>query len=63
MNLKQGYGFIKWPPNNLFFHYTDLVNADFNDLTEGASVQFSIGKNDQGEDVAKNVQLLAESDS
>ncbi|MDB9341707.1 MULTISPECIES: NYN domain-containing protein [Cyanophyceae] len=63
LNFKQGFGFIKLAPNNLFFHYTDLINADFNDLTEGTSVQFSIGKNEKGEDVAKNVQLLAEPES
>lgn len=56
---KSGCGFIKYPPNNLFFHYSNLVNVDFNDLKEGDNVQFSIDKNDKNEDVAKNVERVA----
>ncbi|MEA5534279.1 NYN domain-containing protein [Crocosphaera sp. XPORK-15E] len=58
LSLKQGYGFIKNPPNNLFFHHTDLIDVDFNDLEEGATVQFSIGSNDKGESVAKNIKRI-----
>lgn len=58
-NLHEGfYGFIKYPPNNLYFRNTDLVGIDFNDLEKGAHVQFTIGKNFKGEDVAKNVKLV-----
>ncbi|ACK68168.1 protein of unknown function DUF88 [Rippkaea orientalis PCC 8801] len=53
-----GYGFIKYPPNNLFFHFTDLVDVDFNDLEKGMKVEFSRGTNDRGETVAKNVKPL-----
>jgi uncharacterized LabA/DUF88 family protein len=59
LNLHKGYyGFIKYPPNNLYFCTTDLVDIDFNDLEQGASVQFTIGKNIEGKDVAKNVKLV-----
>lgn len=58
LNVKSGFGFIKYPPNNLFFHFTSVVDTDFNDLKIGDKVQFTIGKNDEGEDIAKNVKLL-----
>lgn len=53
MTLKNGFGFIKYPPNNLFFHYQNLVGVDFNDLKVEDKVQFIISKNDKGEDIAK----------
>jgi len=60
MNLKNGFGFIKYPPNNLFFHYQNLVDVDFNDLKIDDKVEFTIIKNDKGEDVASDVKLLAD---
>ncbi len=57
-SLKDGYGFISYPQtNNLFFHFSFLEDTDFNDLREGDTVQFQIGKNDRGEAVAKHVKL------
>lgn len=58
LSLKNGYGFIKYPPNNLFFHATDLTNADFPELQEGDPVEFAIGYNRENEEVAKLVKLL-----
>jgi uncharacterized LabA/DUF88 family protein/cold shock CspA family protein len=58
MRLNPGYGFIKYPPNNLFFHFTSVVGGDFNDLKLGDKVQFKIGKNDKNEDVAREVMLI-----
>jgi cold shock CspA family protein len=50
VNLNNGYGFIK--PNvkgdNLFFHYTDLEDVDFNSLAVGDKVAFELSKNDKG---------------
>ena len=60
MNLKNGFGFIKYPPNNLFFHYQNLVDVDFNDLKIDDKVEFTIIKNDKGDDVASDVKLLAD---
>lgn len=57
LSLKAGYGFIKYPDNNLFFHSGDLINADFTFLAPGTIVTFNIGKNDAGDDVAKNVMV------
>lgn len=58
LSMKTGYGFIKYPPNNLFFHYQNLSGVDFNDLRSGDKVQFEIAQNEDGEDVAINVELL-----
>lgn len=54
---KEGYGFIKYPPNNLFFHYQSLLNADFTDLQPGDLVRFRIDKNHQGQEIAVDVSL------
>lgn len=60
-SLKNGYGFIKYPPNNLFFHYTNVLDADFSELQEGDQVEFTLAKNERGDAVAKNVKLLEQS--
>ncbi|MBS1625645.1 MAG: NYN domain-containing protein [Bacteroidetes bacterium] len=57
LSLGKGFGFIKFPPNNLFFHYSDLIGTEFKDLSIGDKVDFSIDKNQNGEDVAKDVRL------
>lgn len=57
-SLKTGYGFINYPPNNLFFHYTSLIDSDFNELQVDDEVAFKIGKNAEGKDIAVEVQLL-----
>lgn len=59
LSLKNGFGFIKYPPNNLFFHFTSVLDSDFNDLKAGDKVQFIIGKNEDGGDVAKNVKVIS----
>lgn len=59
-SLKNGYGFIKYPPNNLFFHHTSVVDGDFTELREGDEVEFTIGRNDEGEPIAENIRLLWE---
>lgn len=57
-SLKNGYGFINYPPNNLFFHYTSLIDTDFNELREGDEVEFTLAINDKNENIARNVRLL-----
>ncbi len=61
ISLKNGYGFIKFPPNNLFFHYSNVLNVDFSELQDGDQVEFTITKNEEGNPVAKNVKLLEHS--
>jgi uncharacterized LabA/DUF88 family protein/cold shock CspA family protein len=57
-SLKTGYGFVNYPPNNLFFHYTSLIDTDFNELQVDDEVEFKIGKNAEGKDIAVDVRLL-----
>ena len=58
-SLKDGYGFVNFPQtNNLFFHFSFLVDTDFNDLREGDMVEFTLSKNDRGEPIARNVKLI-----
>lgn len=58
LSMKNGYGFIKFPNNNLFFHYTDVLNVDFNELVIGDEVEFTVERKYNGQDVAKNVRKL-----
>ncbi len=57
MSLKNGFGFIKYPNNNLFFHYQDVL-GDFSELKVGDTVEFNIDKNSMKQDVAKNVRKI-----
>lgn len=61
LSLKSGFGFIKYPNNNLFFHYQDVL-GDYNELNLGDAVEFTIEKNQQKQDVAKNVRRLTAED-
>ncbi len=59
MSLKNGFGFIKYPNNNLYFHSQDVIGS-FNDLCVGDRVEFTVEKNMQKQDVAKQVRRLSE---
>lgn len=54
LSLKNGFGFIKYPNNNLFFHCQDVI-GDFTELEVGDYVEFTIEKNNLKQDVAKNI--------
>ena len=57
MSLKNGFGFITWPDNNLFFYHGDVEGVEFKDLQVGDVVMFTISKNERGENIAKRVSL------
>lgn len=57
-SLKNGYGFIKYPPNNLFFHHSAIENADFSELYVNDHVAYTLAHNDRGQLVAMEVELL-----
>lgn len=57
LSIKNGYGFIKFPNNNLFFHYQD-VDGEFSEIIAGDTVTFTVDKNANNQDVAKNVKKL-----
>jgi cold shock CspA family protein len=58
LNMKSGYGFIAFPPNNLFFHYEDVLDGNFNEIMDGDMVEFEIRRNERGEEVAYNVRKI-----
>lgn len=58
LSLKEGYGFIKFEPNNVFFHYKNLMD-DFNDLREGATVEFQLEISQDSKYFARNVKILS----
>jgi len=62
LSLKNGYGFIQFPPNNLFFHYTSVKDLDFNDLLIGDRVEFTLEKNEDNQLIATNISLIAGDD-
>ncbi|MCB8964791.1 MAG: NYN domain-containing protein [Bacteroidales bacterium] len=62
LKVNSGYGFIQYPPNNLFFHYIDVLEGEFDELMEGDMVEFIITKNEKGQDVAKNVRKVPDYD-
>jgi len=58
LSIHDGFGFIVYPDNNLFFYYNDVSFPDFNELAVGDPVEFNVEENDKGETVAKNVRLV-----
>ena len=56
--MKSGYGFISFPPNNLFFHFEDVMDGNFNEIMDGDIVDFEIRRNERGEEVAFNVRKI-----
>jgi cold shock CspA family protein len=58
--MKSGYGFVAFPPNNLFFHYLDVIEGDFNEIHDGDTVEFTVEINDKGNEVAKNVRKVSD---
>ena len=54
--LKEGYGFIKQDDGgpDCFFHWTDVADLDFNELSEGMAVKFKVEQSEKGP-AARNV--------
>ncbi|MCD7970198.1 MAG: NYN domain-containing protein [Alistipes sp.] len=59
LSIKNGFGFVKYPNNNLYFHMQDVI-GDFFELAPGDPVEFVIAKNQQKQDVAKSVRKLTD---
>ncbi|MEK7542014.1 MAG: cold shock domain-containing protein [Patescibacteria group bacterium] len=48
--MEKGYGFIKTGhyEEDIFFHAKNVIGANFQDLTEGDTVEFLLRKNNDG---------------
>ncbi|MEZ4756630.1 MAG: NYN domain-containing protein [Flavobacteriales bacterium] len=55
MSLMNGYGFIRYPDNNLFFRYDDLQGLGFDELAINDELEFNIAVNHKGQRVARNI--------
>jgi uncharacterized LabA/DUF88 family protein/cold shock CspA family protein len=58
MSLMNGFGFIRFPDNNLFFRYDDLQEVGFDDLAVNDEVEFNVAVNAKGQRVAKHIRRL-----
>jgi cold shock CspA family protein/uncharacterized LabA/DUF88 family protein len=58
LSLKEGYGFIRFPPNNVFFHFSSVSGYDFNELQIGDKVQFTLEPKEDGRMMAKEVFVM-----
>lgn len=61
LTLKEGFGFIQCPeyPDNVFFHYSSLINRDFSELKVGDKVSFYVEQGEKGH-VAQDVDIVTE---
>jgi cold shock CspA family protein len=59
LSLKDGYGFVRQDSggDNLFFHYTSVIDDLFNALQLGSSIKYETGQNEKGP-CAKEVELI-----
>lgn len=58
ISIKDGYGFIKNEPDNAFFHYTSILDYDFNELEVGDKVQYKLEITEEGKTVARDIIVL-----
>ena len=58
LTIKEGFGFIQCPeyPDNVFFHYSSLINRDFSELKIGDKVAFYVQQGQRGY-VAQDVDI------
>ena len=55
---KKGYGFIELEgSDDIFVHFSDIVEEGYKSLKDGEKVEFEVSKDDQGEK-AKNVKKV-----
>jgi cold shock CspA family protein/uncharacterized LabA/DUF88 family protein len=60
LNIKEGYGFIEdRAVNNVFFHYSTVENADFNDLKPGMQVRYYREEDEEQSKIAASPRYRA----
>jgi len=60
LSKKDGYGFIKLPPDNVFFHFSSLGNVTPDLLEIGSKVEFRVEMKENGKMTAEEVFLVSE---
>jgi uncharacterized LabA/DUF88 family protein/cold shock CspA family protein len=55
MSLMNGYGFIRFPDNNVFFRHEDLEGIAFEELSIGDELEFHVAINHRGQRQAKHI--------
>ena len=60
MSLHNGYGFIRFPDNNLFFLHDDLIEVPFVELKLGDNMSFTVAMNSRQQRVAKQIKRAEE---
>lgn len=60
MSLMTGYGFIRYPDNNLFFRHEDLLDRTFDEMRVNDEVEFNVAMNNKGQRVARNITAVSE---
>ncbi|MBK8613069.1 MAG: NYN domain-containing protein [Flavobacteriales bacterium] len=60
MSLHNGYGFIRFPDNNLFFLHDDLIEVPFVELKLGDNMSFTVAVNSRQQRVAKQIKRAEE---
>ena len=58
LSLKNGFGFIRCNPKNIFFHYTGLQEYDFNYIELDDTVEFSVAVNEEGQTIATDIHVI-----
>lgn len=58
MSLHNGYGFIRFPDNNVFFLHDDLEDIEFSALQVGMLLEFNVAMNNRGQRVAKHIRVV-----
>ena len=58
LSLHNGYGFVEYPPNNLFFYHDDVENVGFDELKTGDKVSYIQSTNEEGKGIALHVQKI-----
>ncbi|MFA5687199.1 MAG: cold shock domain-containing protein [Bacilli bacterium] len=57
-NNKKGYGFIHTDDDNdIFFHFSSILNEDFAELSPGQKVEFELEESSRGFR-ARNIRLI-----
>ncbi|TWT36340.1 putative cold shock protein A [Posidoniimonas polymericola] len=54
---EKGFGFIQGDRGELFFHHSSVSGANFDDLREGQSVEYTEGQGPKGPR-AENVKVI-----